>query len=86
MKNLALLRYGFHLKRTDVSEQLVHEPIEAVCDRLVSETRANGNPMLAIIHGVDDTWEISLMKFTVEMIEKSHNINIFDFKRRGLLD
>jgi hypothetical protein len=85
LKNLAVLRYGFQFKRGEVSEQLVHEPAAAVSDRLVSETRASGNPMRAIIQGVDDTWEISLLKFTFEMIEKSHNINIFDFKRRGLL-
>lgn len=85
MKNIALLRYGFHLKRTDISEEIVHEPIKEVCDRLVEETRASGNPMRAIICGVDDTWEISLMKFQIEMIEKSFNINKFDFKRRGLL-
>ena len=42
-------------------------------------------PMRAVIQGVDDTWEISLLKFTVEMIEKSKSINEFDFKRRGLL-
>jgi hypothetical protein len=41
--------------------------------------------MQAIIQGVDDTWEISLLKFTVEMIAKSRGINLFDFKRRGLL-
>ena len=35
--------------------------------------------------GVDDAWEVSLLKFTVEMIQKSHEINIFDFKRKGLL-
>ena len=39
----------------------------------------------AVIAGVDDTWEISLLRFTVEMIQKSSGINIFDFKRRGLL-
>ena len=44
-----------------------------------------GNPMRAIIHGVDDTWEVSLLRFTFEMIEKSQGINLFDFKRRGLL-
>jgi hypothetical protein len=38
-----------------------------------------------VISGVDETWEISLLKFTVEMIEKSQKINLFDFKRRGLL-
>jgi hypothetical protein len=41
--------------------------------------------MRAVIQGVDDSWEICLLKFTVEMIEKSQNINLFDFKRRGLL-
>ena len=85
IKDLAILRYGFQFKRTDVSEELVHEPLAAVCDRLVGDTRSSGNPMRAIIQGVDDTWEISLLKFTFEMIQKSHNINIFDFKRRGLL-
>ena len=85
LTNLAILKYGFQFKRGDVSEQIVHEPSALVCDRLITETRASGNPMRAIIHGVDDTWEISLLKFTFEMIEKSHNINIFDFKRRGLL-
>jgi hypothetical protein len=28
---------------------------------------------------------VCLLKFTVEMIEKSQGINLFDFKRRGLL-
>lgn len=86
IRDLAILRYGFHFKRSEVSEELVHEPLAAVCDRLVGELRSSGNPMRAVIQGVDDTWEISLLKFTCEMIQKSHHINIFDFKRRGLLD
>lgn len=85
LKNLAVLRYGFQFKRGQINEEVVHEPAASVCDRLLEESRTSGNPMLAIIQGVDDTWEISLLKFTFEMIEKSHNINIFDFKRRGLL-
>ncbi|WP_256199355.1 hypothetical protein [Verrucomicrobium spinosum] len=52
---------------------------------MLTEQRASGNPMRAIIQGVDDTWEISLLRFFFEMIEKSQNINMFDFKRRGLL-
>ena len=85
VKDLAILRYGFQLRRTDVNEEIVHEPMAAVCDRLISDLRVSGNPMRAIIQGVDDTWEISLLKFTFEMIQKSQNINLFDFKRRGLL-
>ena len=85
IKNLAILRYAFQFKRTEVHEELVHESIDVVCGRLVDEARTTGNPMRAIIHGVDDTWEISLLRFTFEMIEKSQGINLFDFKRRGLL-
>ena len=58
---------------------------ELVEGRLVEEAVRAGDPMSAVIAGVDDTWEISLLRFTVEMIQKSSGINIFDFKRRGLL-
>ena len=85
LKNLAILRYGFNFTRTEVNEQVVHEPFQAVCDKLMQEQRASGNPMRAIIQGVDNTWEISLLRFFFEMIERSQNINLFDFKRRGLL-
>jgi hypothetical protein len=37
--------------------------------------------MRAVIQGVDDAWEVCLLKFTVEMIAKSRGINEFDFKR-----
>ncbi|MBV6500458.1 MAG: hypothetical protein CJBNEKGG_02936 [Prosthecobacter sp.] len=82
---LALLKYGFRFQMQDMQEDIVHESMSVVCDKLLEDVRRTGNPMRAIIAGVDDTWEISLLKFTVEMIEKSHKINLFDFKRRGLL-
>ncbi len=85
IENIAILRYGFSFKRIDVVEHLVHEPMDQVLGKLVAEMRTTGNPMRAVIQGVDDTWEISLLKFTVDMIAKSQGINIFDFKRRGLL-
>lgn len=85
LQNLAILRYAFQFKRTDINEQVVHEPLNVVVDRLMADQKHNGNPLRAIIQGVDDTWEISLLRFTFEMIEKSHKINTFDFKRRGLL-
>jgi hypothetical protein len=70
----------------EMQESILHEPIEDICGKLQEEIRRSNNPMRAIILGVDEGWEISLLKFTVEMIEKSHKINLFDFKRRGLLD
>jgi hypothetical protein len=39
----------------------------------------------AIIQGVDEGWEICLLKFTLELVEQSARINWFDLRRRGLL-
>lgn len=85
LKKLAILKYGFKFRKGEISEQVVHEPMDHVCGKLLTDIRTTGNPMRAVIQGVDDTWEICLLKFTVEMIEKSCNINLFDFKRRGLI-
>ncbi len=83
--NLAFLQYGFQFKRGQVREEIVHEPLELVRDRVMEDLRRTGNPALAIIQGVDDAWEASLLKFSLEMIMSSHDINTFDFKRRGLI-
>jgi hypothetical protein len=86
LHRLAVLKYGFKFRMDEMTEEVVHESMAAVSGRLLDDIRASGNPMRAIIAGVDDAWEICLLKFTVEMIEKSQQINLFDFKRRGLLD
>ena len=78
-------QYGFVFKRTHYSEELLHENIDEVRDRILSEVKANGDPMLAVMEGVDDAWEICLLKFAIDMIGKSSDINAFDFKRKGLL-
>ena len=55
-------------------------------NRLIPCAVRNGeDTFMSLIEGVDDAWEVSLLKFMVEMIQKSHEINIFDFKRKGLL-
>jgi len=84
-KDLAFLQYGFQFRRGNVQEEVVRDSIEGVRERVLDDIRRSGNPSLAIIEGVDDAWEISLLKFSFEMILRSQQINAFDFKRRGLL-
>ena len=83
--DLAFLQYGFRFRRSAVTEEIVHEPLPQVCERLLDEVRRDGNPMLAILEGVDDSWEIALVKFSLEMIAQSHAINRFDLQRKKLL-
>jgi hypothetical protein len=81
----ALLKYGFQFGRSDMNEEYLHEDIREVSDRVVHEAMNSGDTYRAVIRGVDDAWEVSLLYFMIEMIQQSHEINIFDFKRRGLL-
>ena len=84
-KDLAFLQYGFKFRRGQVHEEIIHESIENVRERVLAEVRQTGNPSRAIIEGVDDAWEISILKFSFEMVLRSHEINAFDFKRRGMI-
>jgi hypothetical protein len=84
-KNLAFLQYGFQFKRGEVHEEIVHDSMDAVRERVLEDIRRTGNPARAVIEGVDDAWEISILKFSFEMILRSHEINAFDFQRRGLI-
>jgi hypothetical protein len=85
MKDASALQYGFNFKKSDVTEKLVNDTMENVRHRVLDEAKQLSNPLCVVIQGVDDTWEICLLKFMVEIIQKSYRINRFDFKRRGLL-
>jgi hypothetical protein len=83
--DLAFLQYGFQFRRSGVTEEIVHDSFDAVTARVVDEAKRTGNPMEAVIAGVDDVWEVSVLKFAFEMILKSRAINLFDFRRKGML-
>jgi len=78
-------QYGFSFKRTHAVEEVLLGKMEDVKARILSEVNAEDDPMMAVIEGVDDTWEVGLLKFSIDMIQKSQDINAFDYKRRGLL-
>lgn len=80
-----LMEYGFRFGRSDVHEELVHESVREVEEKLVQDALSSGDSFRAVVAGVDDAWEVSLLSFMLEMIQQSHEINLFDFRRRGLI-
>ena len=84
-KEMHILRYGFTLRKTDFSEVLIREPKEKVLERLEVEIRLNDDPMNVLIDGIDDAWEVCLMKFTMDLIQKSAGGNVAEWRRRGLI-
>ena len=84
-QKFAVLRYGFQFRKTDVTENTVRDSLESVIDRTTATVQHSGEPLSAVIQGVDDAWEVCLLKFTVDLIERSAGGNVGDFRRRGLL-
>ncbi len=82
---LQFLKYGFEFRKTNVTEEIVHAPKEEILNRIAAEMDSRDDPMEALIDGVDDTWEVCLLKFTVDLIAESSGENVEDWKRRGLL-
>ena len=84
-KDLHFLRYGFLLRKTDYSENILRESKEDLIDRLKQQLRRDDDPMDTLIEGVDEGWEVCLMKFTMDLIQRSAEGNVAEWKRRGLL-
>ena len=85
MRNVAVLRYGFQFRKTDVTENTIRDSVEAVIARTKQQVERSEEPLSAVIQGVDDAWEVCLLKFTIDLIERSSGGNIGDFQRRGLI-
>lgn len=84
-RDLKFLRYGFQFRKTDISEEIVYSPKEDVIGRLGEMLDAADEPMSTIIEGVDDAWEVCLLKFTFDLVQRSSGENVAEWKRRGLL-
>ena len=82
---LAILKYGFQFRKTDISNEVVHDPLEDVLGRLRERVEESNDPLSAVIQGVDEGWEICLLKFAADMIQESSGGNMGDFRKRGLL-
>jgi hypothetical protein len=82
---LAILKYGFQFKKVDVREHLVRKPLEEVLTSLREKVDREEDPLSAVIQGVDEGWEVCLLKFAADMIQRSAAGNMGDWRRRGLL-
>jgi hypothetical protein len=84
-ENVSLLKYGFQFRKSGVVENIVHSPIQQVVERVREQVTAAMQPCSAIIQGVDDAWEVCLLKFTMELVQQSAGGNMGEFRKRGLI-
>lgn len=84
-QHMAVLKYGFQFRKTDVTENIVRSSVGSVVDRLRDLVDRAEDPLSAIIQGVDEGWEVCLLKFATDLIQGSAGGNLGDFRSRGLL-
>lgn len=65
------LLYKMNYKKESIRTVTVSKSIEATFDRIKDDLKDSGNTLTAVIKGVDELWDVSLMKFIQELIIKS---------------
>ena len=81
-----ILRYGYTLKQEAFSEQVLTDTAEAVLERVKSEQAAKKDPFAAVIKGVDDPWDVCLVRLFWTVIQNSAQANIRELHERRMFD
>lgn len=84
-QQLTFLQYGFRVKKSNIRVYEVNEPIEHVTGKVKEEVDEKNDPLAAILTGVDDGWEVCLLKFMMEMASTSGEKNIRELRQNGLI-
>lgn len=73
--------------RNEPSEtSILSSPMGSVIENLNQRIDKGDNRLVTIIKGIDELWDVSLMKFIYDMTQRSLTRNVMELGMRGLLD
>jgi len=64
---------------------IVSEPAEQVVEKVEKIVEEKNDALSAIIKGIEDMWDVSLIKFTYELTRHSVRNNVSELERSGML-
>ena len=79
--SIRILQYGYNLRQEAFSEQVVTDSLSAVLERVVEEVKRAEDPFAAVIKGVDEPWDVCLVKFFWMEANASVPFNIREMER-----
>ena len=85
-QDIKVLQYGYKLKQESFSEHIVTDSLENVVERVEASVAASNDPMSAVVVGVDDPWDVCLVRLFWEVIQKSAVFNIRDLQQRNMFE
>jgi hypothetical protein len=84
--SVRILEYGYSLKQEAFSEQVVTDSVPAVVDRVVAEVKSSGNGFDAVLIGVDDPWDVALVKLFWMEVNASAAANVRELEERRVAE
>ena len=84
--SVRVLRYGYTLKQESFSEQVVSDNLEAVLERVKTDVAAKNDPFAAVVKGVDEPWDVCLVRLFWQTIQRSAPINIRELHERHMFE
>ena len=65
---------------------IISEPMNEILDKINQRIDNQHDPLSAIIKGVEDLWDVSLLKFTYELTRSSVHSNLAEMEGKGLFN
>mgnify|MGYP001076259410 CR=1 FL=1 len=76
----------YRYKNEPKEMNVVSESITHVVSKLDARLEEQNDPLSAIIKGVEESWDVSLLMFIYHLTGKAVRRNVAEFSRQGLLD
>lgn len=83
--SLRILRYGYHLKSDNFSEQIVTDSLANVTGRVTASVRESGDVFAAVLQGEDEPWDVALIELWRREVSRSAENNIRELDEKGKL-
>lgn len=77
---MVLLKYGFKIRHETTTESIVHDSVENVLERVRADLKSRKDPLSALVLGVDEPWEVCLLKLLFEVVRLSAPGNARDLR------
>ena len=85
VEGLRILEYGLRFRKEEYGEQIVHGAVDDIAAQIAKDAEKDSDELCGVIIGVDDLWEVSLFKFTADVVRDSVPKNVQEMAGRGLL-
>ncbi len=81
--SIRILQYGYCLSQESFSEQVITDSMEAVTERVVGSAMISSDPFAAVVQGVDDPWDVSLVHLFWMHVNASAPVNVREFEEEA---